>query len=446
MMSKITGEQVLAERKRRKMSRTKFAELVGLTPTKVGNIEKGRDIKPEELELLQPHVLVEFQEGNVTQLPADDPEPPAQTSNGAADQQPVVLVTEEELEEAEDDGEEVVTPGSGLPTRVPFTLPGYHVTNSELRTFKRCRRKWYLAYYREMRLREQPLIGPRSVGTRLHLALAAYYSSRHEDPMTVLREVIEEDKRLLQSREMTAQEDVDAFEKEAELSRIMIEGYLEWVKESGVDEGLEVIGDEMIVEAPFDAIPGVVLAGKLDLRMRRQLDGARFFLDHKSTGSLTAPLKTLHLDEQMIHYHLLEFLDYLKAGQDAGTAAQEVSHGGLYNMLKKVKRTARANPPFFDRVEVRHNIHELREYYLRVFGEITDILEVRRKLDEGMDHRQVAYLNPTNDCSWDCDFLPICPMFNDGSAAEEALANLYEKTDPHDHYHPYGERENERTN
>jgi hypothetical protein len=36
-------------------------------------------------------------------------------------------------------------------------------------------------------------------------------------------------------------------------------------------------------------------------------------------------------------------------------------------------------------------------------------------------------------------------MFDDGSAAEELLAEYYEKSDPHDHYYPMGDREDERS-
>lgn len=468
-MSSITGSQVQAERNRRGMGRRAFAELVGLSEAKIANIEKGRALKEGEEEALRPHVLVEFQEGNVSQLTPHDeltthgesfsqvpPEPEPQRDVTQGEFGPVILGEDddEELEQetvvvGEADTYDDVTPGSGLPTKVPFTVPGYHVSNSELRTFKRCRRQWYLAYYRELRPRQEPLTGPRSIGTRLHLALAAYYSTRREDPRRVLEKTITEDRRKLHRRDDTTDDDVSAFESEAELATIMLDGYLDWVQETGQDEGLEIIGDEQIVEAPYDAIPGVVLIGKLDVRVRREIDGARFFLDHKSVGSLTEPLKTLHLNEQMIHYHLLEFLEFLQAGGGSHDFPNaERSHGGLYNMLRKVKRTQRAKPPFFDRVEVRHNLHELREYYLRVFGEITDLLEARRRLDEGADHRQVAYLNPTSDCSWDCDFLAVCPLFNDGSAAEEMLTAVYERGDPHAHYYPYGEHahQQERTN
>ena len=159
-------------------------------------------------------------------------------------------------------------------------------------------------------------------------------------------------------------------------------------------------------------------------------------MDHKSVGSLTEPRKTLPMDEQMHPSPLLEYLDHIMSGSQ-----EPMSHGGLYNMLRKVKRTARANPPFFERVEVPHNQYELQSYWKRVFGEVLDIVNLRKILDGGADPQQVAYPNPTKDCAWDCDFKNVCPLFDNGSAAEDALTELYEKHDPHDHYYAYHERE-----
>lgn len=447
------GRRVLEARTARKMSRRQFGELTGLTPTQVGNIEKGRKLKPGELEKLQPHLTAQPEAaGNGEAAPPPPPPPapqPPQVTPEAGEAvaaveptaDPVVILTEDEKEEREGGyvGEDVLQVGGGLPTRVPFQLPGYHFTNSELRTWKRCRRKWWLAYYRELRLKVPEVVGPRGLGTRVHIAMASHYSKHREDILEVYESVCDRDRAHVRNH---FPDKLDDFEKDVELGRIMLQGYMEWLATTGADQYLEVIAEESVVEVPFPAIDGVVLAGKLDVRVRRHPDNARLFMDHKTVGSLTEPLKTLHMDEQMLHYHLLEFLEFLRQGAAPGDV--EHSHGGLYNMLRKVKRTARANPPFYDRVEVRHNIHELRSYYLRVFGEIQDILEVRRKLDEGADPRQVAYPMPTSDCSWDCDFFGICPMFDDGSDAERALDDLYERADPHEHYYPYGEAAHRR--
>lgn len=306
-----------------------------------------------------------------------------------------------------------------------FKLEGYHLSNSELQTFKRCHRKWWLAYYRELRLKRADVTGPRAIGTRLHLVLSAYYDEPPQNAWDVFNELAEIDR----AKVSDDPDKLANLEKELDLCKIMLEGYFQWLEDLGADDGIEIVGNEEVIEAEFATIRNIViiLVGKLDLRIKRIADQLRLFMDHKSVQSLEMPV--LHLDEQLLHYQLLEYLDYLLKG------AGETSVGGLYNMLRKVKRTANAKPPFYARREVRHNVEELRSYWLRVYGEATAIMELREKLDAGEDPRQVAYPTPRRDCSWDCDFLQVCPMFDDGSASEEMLGEFFEKHDPHDHYY-----------
>jgi hypothetical protein len=55
-------------------------------------------------------------------------------------------------------------------------------------------------------------------------------------------------------------------------------------------------------------------------------------------------------------------------------------------------------------------------------------------LDAGADHHDVVPPNPTKDCTWDCDFVSICTMFDDGSRVEDAVTSLYHQIDPHARY------------
>jgi hypothetical protein len=42
----------------------------------------------------------------------------------------------------------------------------------------------------------------------------------------------------------------------------------------------------------------------------------------------------------------------------------------------------------------------------------------------------VAYPNPTENCAWDCEFFVVCPMHDDGSRVDDAIAALYVSGDP----------------
>jgi hypothetical protein len=233
---------------------------------------------------------------------------------------------------------------------------------------------------------------------------------------------------------------LDKLAKEVELVRIMLEGYFEWLAETGADQGIEILGSEQKVDvnARFPELPDVRLIAKIDVRARRTVgqDTATLFFDHKTVGDLTTPTKMLHMDEQMLHYHLCEWLDLLDKGMGGEEAEAVRSDGALYNMARKVKRTATAKPPFYDRVEVQHSTTQLRSYWTRVKGQIRDIVEMERRLDAGEDPLEVAYPNPTKDCTWDCDFFHICPMFDDGSRVEDYISNNLVVINPHARYEP----------
>jgi hypothetical protein len=110
------------------------------------------------------------------------------------------------------------------------------------------------------------------------------------------------------------------------------------------------------------------------------------------------------------------------------------SDGMVFNMLRKVKRSARANPPFFKRAEVRFNEHQLTSAWYRVMAIINDIEAVTARLDAGESHYTAAYPRPNGDCSWKCEFYPVCGLFDDGSRAEDMLISLYQVGDPLERY------------
>jgi RecB family exonuclease len=135
------------------------------------------------------------------------------------------------------------------------------ISNSELKTFKRCRRQWWLSYVRRLRRRKADLTGPAQLGTRVHAALAEWYGGI-EDPLLVLDEIL--------NSELADNPNArDEIIKEDAFARLIVEGYLEWLEETGADVDLEVLDVEREIEAesPF---PGVNLIGKEDLYVRKR--------------------------------------------------------------------------------------------------------------------------------------------------------------------------------
>lgn len=303
-----------------------------------------------------------------------------------------------------------------------------YYTNSEMSTYKDCKRRWWLGTYRRLRLRARTVVGAAPLGTRVHKALAAWYvpdGQEQVDPRESLVSAIESDRAAL-IESLPDDPDVRSttmkdFESEVDLARAMIEGYVEWLAETGADQDLRVIAPEQTISYEF--APGKSLAGRLDVLVERISDGSHLDLDHK-TGDFTTLRRMLPQDEQRLLYEILR----------RATFPDQRSDGTLLNMIRKVKRTARAKPPFYDRAEARFNHHQIENAWYRVMGTISEIERVTGELDAGASHQVVVPSRPTRDCHWKCEFYPVCPMFDDGSRAEDMIQSLYVQGDPLDRY------------
>src|SRR5690606_34383087 len=219
---------------------------------------------------------------------------------------------------------------------------GVPSSNSEIQTFKENRREWWLRYYLGRAPKETKMVGPLPLGTRIHLALEMLYKEG-ADPVAVYLQQLEEDRELfLQSRDALDDKMVSKFNSDAELGRIMVEGYLEWLEETNIDAGIHVIDVEKELTYPlYDG--RVILRGKIDMKVQDSVSGFTLLMDHKTAINFSQYHKIAHMSEQLMTYTMLEKL------QGADTPIE----GGMYNLLKKVKRTAKATPPFYERIVVR---------------------------------------------------------------------------------------------
>lgn len=309
------------------------------------------------------------------------------------------------------------------------------LSNSEMADWRRCRRRWYLGTYRRLTKRLDALPGsPLSTGDLVHQSLAAYYNGQGGGPKVDPVAFVNEHAAAESKAHPTL---VDAIEKERELAVIMLEGYFEWLAETGADAELKVLGvetevDVLVVPAGPDGRE-VRLISKLDVPVMRESDGARLALEHKTVASLDQPLPLLKIDSQMLTEHLARFMHLQEEGATADQALSQ-AHGILYNMLRKVKRTARANPPFYGRETIRHNLEELRNHWRHVLAIARDIQQAEDRLDAGESHQTVCPPSPRRECTWDCDFFRVCVMHDDGSNVEGAIEAMYEERDPLERY------------
>lgn len=301
------------------------------------------------------------------------------------------------------------------------------LTNSEMRTWRRCKRKWYFSYYRGLHRAGRTFNEPLSIGSRLHDTLEVYYRPglQREDPMEHFRKQVEADIEANPTQE-------DRVRKEADLVEAMLTGYFEWLEEEGHDAELRVLAPEAELEHPL--IEGVTVLSKIDALVESVVDGSVGSIEHKTCGNFKDPQATLQVDTQLLTEHLVKFLAALEEGEDPNENAARFI---LYNMLRKVKRTASAKPPFFQREVVHHSVNELRSHWKHIVRIATEIQAARVELDAGADHHDVCYPNPqVRQCSWDCEFKKVClsGMTDDGTDIEPFLADEFEIGDPLERY------------
>jgi len=296
-----------------------------------------------------------------------------------------------------------------------------YITNSELAGWRRCRRRWWLSTYRRIGLKPQyQKPGAAYTGTMVHDALEAYYAG--DDWKVRLNGHLEN----IEEMDSSHGDRWNKFIKMHELATIMLEGYIEWLAETGADSSWEILSTETILSCPWTerGEKEIHLRGKLDLRIRdHAVDDQPMFVDHKTVPNMTDIPSRADRDEQFLFYETLH-----------RAAMNETTAGGIFNMLRKVKRTARATPPFYERHVVRFNERQLDVIATRITALINEILTAEELLDRGVDHQQVCPPTPSGSCGWDCDYSSICSMFDDTSRVEDYITDWYDERNPMERY------------
>jgi hypothetical protein len=308
------------------------------------------------------------------------------------------------------------------------------MSNSELFTFSRCPRLWLLKYYLGYTPDADEVTGNRILGTRIHAALEGYYGYGM-DPLSVLHLIYQ-----------LALQDFPDSERELiierDLGSAMIEGYIEWLSAEGKDAGLTVVATEADVSVPLPGVPGVNLRAKLDQVTLDEATELLSFLDHKTAATFERH-EILMLNPQFRFYSLVQKL----AAREVPGAPRVL--GGLVNTLRRVKRTDKSKPPYYQRDPFRFNEDMINATLLKVTGLARKIVAARNSLDwiytEG--HADLTLLNafqqinlpPTpieTDCSWRCPHVQLCPMMDDGSDWVGALVRSghYRQEDPYAYY------------
>ena len=314
--------------------------------------------------------------------------------------------------------------------------PIRRISNSEVRTFKECKRKWWLAWVLGYQQKRVSPLGALAIGGRLHEALAAYYvpdGAQRLDPRETLELLLARDLAVANDLFLLIADDQKKWQQEVDLQRIMLDGYMAWIEETGADQDYEVLGSETYVEVPWAPALSqwlgldLRLIGRLDVKLRHRFSGMLLFLDHKTTASINASLREHYqMNPQMRMYRLIL---QMSSNERVGAA--------LYSMLRKVKRSIRAQPPFFGRLEIETNDHELWAFEQQLYGTVRDMVEIEQEMpvDDPTKIMHHTLVPPTTGTHCQrCPFQRECNMFDDGSRVWDAMENRFKRGEPLSYY------------
>jgi PD-(D/E)XK nuclease superfamily len=315
------------------------------------------------------------------------------------------------------------------------------INYSRIASFKFCRRQYFLGYYWELEPKIPSFSSAPAIGTRVHKSMAAWYQEWKDNqtiqtplPQYHALVVAQDWSRMLdvyrQHQDREPPEGItQAFLKATDLEQIMLDGYEEWLAESGNDEDIqEILGVEEVISTvlPVPDYGGTVtIVGTLDLRYRTN-GGFTVIRDYKTVASFVKRSALLPMNEQFKMYMLLNRYDSLVTDP----TYRDLYTNGELVMLRKVKRTAAANPPFYMRVPVAHGSDTLNAFRRQIQGTITEMLMLHSALDSGKVHYDdVAYPTPNDYCE-SCPFFVPCQMMDDGSRWQAYLRDHYQKKPP----------------
>lgn len=288
-----------------------------------------------------------------------------------------------------------------------LTQDNYSFSHSEMDIFKSCRRRWYLQYFRRLRRKSTPRAKARDTGITVHQSLHEFYLfgglTNRDISVPRMFELLAHvrDTDLASVSEEERKGVIETYD----VARIVIEGYIEWLEDTGADSAYDFqpSGSEVELRAP-GPVPGTELMGYLDLAGTHRQSNDLVVMDTKVVASIDDMIRGLALNEQGPTYALLA-----KANDPDPDRGFRV----VWNMLRRNKHTARAKPPFYQRYELAVNQAMLDQFYTQLRGQIEDILRTEERLNAGEDHVRVAYPTPSSDCVWKCPYVGLCSQMND---------------------------------
>ena len=296
------------------------------------------------------------------------------------------------------------------------------ITQSDLASFKRDRRVWFLTTFLGIRPQYEKTTGPLVLGTLVHTALEGRYRYG-KDLLEAFREACEAQLAIYTATEPYF--DHAGWIKQCELGRKMLEGYEEWLDTEHIDADITTVAVERLlqVEVGIDGIP-VTLSGKADHIVRNNLTGELLVYDWKTTNNLERMTRQARTTDQLPYYMTL---------QQALEPSERVA-GAAFTMLLKSQRSDRARPPFYHREPVRFTREALANRQAGIDGAIRDYVRTVVALHEGVDNPlRVAYPNP-GVMTFDRHLDALIDVIDNGGNVPGIISAQYKQVNPYERY------------
>ena len=278
------------------------------------------------------------------------------------------------------------------------------VSNSRLACFKRCPRKYEYRYVDNFTANEKtPAL---MLGTLVHSALEQFYSSTSRDMGMEARAaaaMAEYDNKVSAAADevLSCGGDSERFDKDSFMGRQMLKHYFE---EVAPNDDFTPVASEIRVDTripnPSGKFSWCRFIGYVDAIVERE--GRLYILEHKTAKNLD--VKHLITDTQVTQY----IWALRQMGYDVC--------GVYYNILRKCDPySKRTKAPYHYREAVYRNDREIEECGRQLYYQY---MAMRHAGKYGY------YTNPTRDCSWDCEYRPMCIAEMEGRMGHDELVEL----------------------
>lgn len=267
------------------------------------------------------------------------------------------------------------------------------VRQSSIGTYLNCPRSWYLQYVRSglgLEKIEEDVSSNADIGTKVHKRLEAHYKDQPEPVFEPGDETL--------------------------LSKLMVDGYVQWVADTGADFGERQEFIERRISLPILDMD-IEVSCQLDRLVFDEITEEYIVDDFKTVGALGVSM--LEVNQQL--------LTYVLAVEASGFPCRR----GRITQLKRSKRTAKATPPFYERFEIYVTDEMKKNHLLHLRATLRKMVRDLDLLSTGAWHQEIVYPNPSRDCSWRCPFVSVCPSMDDGSDWEGELAENFKPRTEH---------------